>query len=89
LSDNAVRELESDLCLSLDVDDIMRDLLNQLETRVVDQFFGSNVRSILKKLPEVEREKIIFEANFFLTRRTAYSKDNYDYSAPVPELSPK
>jgi hypothetical protein len=30
LFDNAVRALESDLCLSLDVDDIMRDLLNQL-----------------------------------------------------------
>lgn len=61
----AILALEDDGCTVLEIDGIMRKLLNQLKSRLQDKFYGSKNRSILTKLPNAEKEIFNKEAEQF------------------------
>ncbi|KMQ84234.1 putative zinc finger protein 354b isoform x1 [Lasius niger] len=71
--------LESDTCTSLDIDQIMRNLCNQLKSRLADNLFGSKVRCILKNLTEDKKRKFMSQAHTFLQRAIKYLEDRYDF----------
>lgn len=58
----AILALENDGCTVLEIDGIMRKLLNQLKSRLQDKFYGSKNRSILTKLPNAEKGNFNKEA---------------------------
>lgn len=76
----AILALENDGCTVLEIDGIMRKLLNQLKSRLQDKFYGSKNRSILTKLPNAEKEIFNEEAEQFFQRAIRYLEERFDFS---------
>ncbi|XP_036332659.1 uncharacterized protein LOC118749947 [Rhagoletis pomonella] len=76
----SVLALESDSSTIVDVDHIMRKLLNTLQSKLKDKYFGSKTKSILAKLPQNERNIFKEEAENFLKAAIDYLTTHYDFS---------
>lgn len=75
-----ILHLESESFTILDIDHAMRNLHDQLKSRMADNFFGSKVRDIFRKLAEEERALFTGQVHIFLQRALKYLEERYDFS---------
>lgn len=71
--------LESDSCTILELYDILGQLMNSLQCRVDDKFFGSKVNSILIHLTPNEEQVFKTEAEDFLKTAVCYLESRFDF----------
>lgn len=76
----AILALESNTCTILEIDSVMKKLMNQLQNRLDDKFFGSKNKTLLKNFSELEKNIFCAEAELFLTRAIQYLKERYNFS---------
>ncbi|KAF9405681.1 hypothetical protein HW555_013685 [Spodoptera exigua] len=78
--DEECKKEESESFTILDIDHAMRSLHDQLKSRMADNFFGSKVRDIFRKLDEEERALFKGQVHIFLQRALKYIEERYDFS---------
>lgn len=71
--------LESDSYTILEMHDIMTRLMNTLQCRIKDTFFGSNANTILKNLLPNEQNIFKTDAEKFLKTAVGYLENRFEF----------
>lgn len=76
---NAILALECDSCTVVEIHGVMNKLLNSLNSRLIDKFYGSKANTTIGKLSEEDRMAFESEASCFIRTSIAYLEKRYDF----------